>query len=518
MTSTALYRRPQLLTGFQPSDAASAAPFGSGRVIRPESGTDQGKLVVEVQRPGHADATNTSSTVDLTLWGREPGGAWTSVQTLDETNLTGDKNLLRGEFTVALRPEMYLSVDTAPVGDDDALWRNGSGDFVYTTDLVGTQIDSGDEAANVARIYYPVGYAPPGGWPVIIRYENSGFTSSGLPGSGADGDSALATSALNPMHTWLEAGYAIMWVQVNAAADALDDLGQYRDRDDSEYSDSSHPKAQKDAVWAIQYLRQYGFERHGVNPDRVCVAGQSGGAGTAAWVAWNTDFADATSAIPMLRQSSVPNAFVSYAMPAYFPIYATTIGGAWFQSTGGNPGGLATNQGDAPNAQRRSGSPIKWFTDTEEAQAQWARMPMFLQWQDAITELTADEGFAQESATAFALPSIPSNLAGQTHDGWNHYMLAIYHKRMLERFGAQANNKRFNYSGTSPLSTLTNWTAGQTTSQGYTAAELEDTLLTDGQDIADAVVNWLRSTGLPGPNRQSYGVDTAINAWLETVS
>ena len=516
MSQSSLYRRPRLISNFQSADAASAAPFGSGPVIRPESGTDQGKLVVEVQRPGHANATNTSSTVGLELFGREPGGAWTSMQTVAAGDLSGGKNLLRGEFTVDLRPEMYLSVTAAPVGDDDNLWRNGSGDFVYTTDLVGTSVDPGDEAANVARIYYPVGYAPPGGWPVVVRYENSGFTTSSLPASGTDGDSALATSALNPMDTWLNSGYAVCWVQVNGASNALTDLGRFRARTDSEYTNSANPKAQKDAVYLMQYLRQYGYERHNINPDRICVSGQSGGAGTAAWVAWNTDFADPSSSIPMLRQSSVPNAFISYALPVYFPALAGSvgIGGAWFNSLS-NPSILATDIGDIANGQKQAGSPIKWFLDTEEARFQWASMPMFFQWQSPITTTT----FAQQVAgDPLSLPAIPGIKGTETHDGWNHYMLSTINKAIQRKYGAASRNKRFNYSGVTPLSATSGWTNGETNEAGYTAAELEDTLLTDGQDIADSIVAWLRKDGLPGPSGQVLATDININAWLETVS
>jgi hypothetical protein len=434
------------------------------------------------------------------------------MQTVAAGDLSGGKNLLRGEFTVDLRPEMYLSATSAPVGDDDAFYRNGSGDFVYTTDLVGTEVDSGDEGQNTARVYYPVGYAPPGGWPTVAWVINSGFQTSVLSTGDTDGDSLPTTGT--QIAAFIDAGYAVVQVRVNPAADLTDDLGQFRNATDSQYTDSDNPKAQKDVVWLMQYLRQYGYERHGLNPNRIAIGGQSGGAGTAAWVAWNTDFADPTSSIPMLRQSSVPNAFISYAMPAYFPIYAASIGGAWFQSTGGNPGGIATNQGDAPNAQRRSGSPIKWFLDSDEALAQWAQMPMFLQWGEAITTFT----FEQETPTDFfSLPAIPGVLATNTHDGWNHYMLSIYHQECKKRFGAQADNKRFNFSDTvtGPLSGIAPTTASP---QGYLPAELEDTTITDADEIEAAIVDWLRTTGLPGPNAQGQSPDINVNAWLETVS
>jgi len=452
--------------------------------------------------------------VDLTLWGRIGGGPWEAIQTLDETDLAGDSNYLTGVFDVALRPEMYLSVDTLPDGDDTNEWRTQSGLIVYSNDLVGTVLDSPLQTTNRMRIAYPTGIAPPDGWPVILWPDNAGLTASNFPLNGTDGTSY--ESATVPLFDYLNAGFAVASMTVTPSSNSHPDLAKFRDYTEPEYSDSGNPKAQKEVCWAVQYLREYGYSRHNIDPNRIVLGGRSGGAITACWAAWNKDFADPTSDIPMLRRSSKPNALITYALPTFWPAYdPAAIGGLWFENAA-SPGSLASSLTQVPAGQELAGSPIQWILRDDESIRDWAMLPSYHNFGESVTGLP--HTFANNDPNdVWSYPAPTGNLTN-SHDGWNHYMLAIYYKESLKRFGVQAANKRFNFGNESaPVTPLSTLAPDLTTAQGYTAAELEDQLIQVEADAIADQIRWFKEVGIPGPTGQALAPDITMSAWLETI-
>ncbi len=70
------------------------------------------------------------------------------------------------------------------------------------------------------------------------------------------------------------------------------------------------PTPMRDGSLAVQWLRAHATE-YGLDPEHVGLMGLSAGAGVALWVALHPDFADASSADPVLRQSTAISAVVT---------------------------------------------------------------------------------------------------------------------------------------------------------------------------------------------------------------
>jgi acetyl esterase len=81
----------------------------------------------------------------------------------------------------------------------------------------------------------------------------------------------------------------------------------------------SFPQHYLDCARALQFTRAHAAQWN-LDSQRVALTGSSAGAGTALWIAFHDDLADATSADPIARESTrVSSVVVSGAQPSYDP-------------------------------------------------------------------------------------------------------------------------------------------------------------------------------------------------------
>lgn len=273
-----------------------------------------------------------------------------------------------------------------------------------------TPYTAGVTSGQRAAMYYPAGAEPAGGWPLLIYIQNSGFVSSEAAYS-----SALATSDQTITNTstnigwvwqalsggnWLGPGggvrppCAVMMCQstsalsTNDGASSVDSVtytgtvptGQGRVHAPGGigastatvpgigyYESRARPSGYKDAVMAIQYMKQNAALFH-INPGKIGMGGKSAGACYAAWAALAPNRKQELGRGGQYEQDTVPNVFIADRLVVgHWDYWQASIAAAHFplgESGGaGTDDTAATNLGVAPLRYKRAFSLPGYLSD-----------------------------------------------------------------------------------------------------------------------------------------------------------
>jgi alpha/beta hydrolase fold len=119
-------------------------------------------------------------------------------------------------------------------------------------------------------------------------------------------------------------------------------------------------KPMTDVIRALQYIRSRASDFN-IDKSKIILAGNSAGAGTSLWIAFNNDFANASSSDPVLRESSRVKGVVARETQASYNIEDRWVndvfvdyGVTWTQILANESGNIQKIYGVSSNAQYES--------------------------------------------------------------------------------------------------------------------------------------------------------------------
>ncbi len=208
---------------------------------------------------------------------------------------------------------------------------------------------------------------PAAGWPIVLDTTNGDFVGSTLLSTITHASNAFLAALL-------DMGVAVLSVQVteskslgNDYAAPLHGLGLWYQPShaSSNYEDETYPMAEKDCIYAMQYVRKNAADLGGtgvkINPNKIGVNGFSGGAAVWCWTCFGPDHAEGGPYA--LGISSVDTAYGYSTRPQVFmcrhsgPVFSTYDG----TQTGGHWNKQGQTETPAATMSEAETGPFSWY-------------------------------------------------------------------------------------------------------------------------------------------------------------
>jgi hypothetical protein len=416
----------------------------------------------------------TGYTVDgagtVKVWGRAPGAPPVLLATKTHADFSMTAPVVFED--VALYPEMYATVE-GMAGATDGFWfrdhaRSGKGIttaefidiepdmppefFAVPYDNYGTSLTTAlpaNEADGPIRLqaYYPSGVAPAGGWPCILRINQAGYNRNDIFGDLISVETGTATAETLLFGNLLARGFVVIDCRISSvSASNANDGGVWRAPydigsaaydiagDPALYATAANNKALKDAVFVMQWLKEYGYARYGIDGDAILINGLSGGGGLSFGLCARRSFGDESSPYPVLRHDQRPAGLMLDNAVLHLSTLATTFsaGGLWFEDASAAAGTPATDLALAKvslERLRKASGPWWAFRPRGVESSRMQNLPIF-QWQNqniSQADFSTIDLAGNPSTDPFDRPALeltrPFTGAGGLHDAWHAYML-----------------------------------------------------------------------------------------------